>query len=118
LQDSVELTGFLANPYACMARAAVLAFTSSKLEGLPTVLIESLAVGTPVVSTDCDHGPREILRGGAFGTLVPIGNVSAMARAIALAVGRPRPTLPTEGLRPFTVDTVLRQFQQVLGIDA
>jgi glycosyltransferase involved in cell wall biosynthesis len=65
VQDCVALPGFLDNPYACMARASVFAL-SSWFEGLPTVLIESLAVGTPVVSTDCESGPREILRGGAL----------------------------------------------------
>lgn len=112
LEDSVALPGFVDNPYACMARAAVLAL-SSDWEGLPTVLIESLAVGTPVVSTDCPSGPREILRNGSLGRLVPKGDVSALASAIAhtLASGRIPP--PSDGLRPFTRDVVLDQYQRI-----
>jgi len=117
LRDSVALPGFLENPYACMARAAVFAL-SSDFEGLPTVLIESLAVGTPVVSTDCESGPREILRGGVLGELIPVGDIPAMARAIARAITSPRPAPPPEALRPFTLDVVLDQFQEAFRLDA
>jgi glycosyltransferase involved in cell wall biosynthesis len=117
LQESVALPGFLENPYACMARAALVVL-SSDFEGLPTVLIESLAVGTPVVATDCESGPREILRGGALGDLVPVGDVAAMARAIAHVLDNPvRPT-STEALRPFTLDAVLDQFQAAFSLNA
>jgi glycosyltransferase involved in cell wall biosynthesis len=113
IEDTVALPGFVDNPYACMARAAVLAL-SSEWEGLPTVLIESLAVGTPVVSTDCPSGPREILRNGSLGTLVPRGDVAALATAITrtLRAGRVPPS--SNGLRPFTRDVVLDQYQRVL----
>jgi glycosyltransferase involved in cell wall biosynthesis len=117
LQDSVALPGFLDNPYACMARAAVFVL-SSDWEGLPTVLIESLAVGTPVVATDCESGPREILRDGALGELVPVGDVPALARAISQVLAGERVVPPVETLRPFTLDTVLDNFQRVLGLCA
>jgi glycosyltransferase involved in cell wall biosynthesis len=118
VEDCVALPGFLNNPYACMARARVFAL-SSDFEGLPTVLIESLAVGTPVVSTDCESGPREILRGGALGELVPVGDVPALARAISSVLSNPRrPRPPAEALHPFTLDAVLDQFQEVLELDA
>ena len=112
LDDSVALPGFVDNPYAYMARAGVLAL-SSHWEGLPTVLIESLAVGTPVVSTDCPSGPREILRDGTLGTLVPTGDVSALASAIARALANGRISPPVEALRPFTPEVVLDQYQRV-----
>lgn len=117
IRDAVALPGFVDNPYSCMARAAVLAL-SSDVEGLPTVLIESLAVGTPVVSTDCESGPREILRGGALGELVPVGDVPALARAISRTLAAPRVPPPSEALHPFTLDVVLDRFQEAFNLHA
>lgn len=79
--DDVNLPGFVANPYAYLARAALFVL-SSRWEGFGNVLGEALAVGTPVVSTDCPNGPSEILNGGAYGQLVPVENDEAMAAAI------------------------------------
>lgn len=81
LQDSVALPGFVANPYAYMRHAAMFVL-SSRWEGLPTVLIEAMAVGMPVVATDCPSGPFEILKGGALGPLVPVGDLQALSDAI------------------------------------
>ena len=111
------MPGFFDNPYACMARAGVFVL-SSDWEGLPTVLIESLAVGTPVVATDCESGPREILRDGALGELVPVGDVRALARSISKVLSGTHAAPPAEMLRPFMVDTVLDSFQRVLGVCA
>jgi glycosyltransferase involved in cell wall biosynthesis len=113
LQDNIALPGFVDNPYACMARAAVFAL-SSEWEGLPTALIESLALGTPVVSTDCPSGPREILRDGELGRLVPPGDVPALASAIADALSSGRPRVPAEALMPFMPEVVLDQYQDKL----
>jgi len=114
LEDRVALAGFVQNPYACMARAQVFVL-SSDYEGLPTVLIECLALGTPVVATDCESGPREILQDGALGALVPVGDVRALSQAIARAVSMPRSAPPLEALRPFTLDAALDRFQTVLN---
>lgn len=81
----VALPGFVLNPFQYMARAAVLVL-SSLYEGLPTVVIEALACGCPVVSTDCPSGPAEILERGSYGALVPVGDVEAMAKAIHAAL--------------------------------
>src|SRR5262249_43075680 len=81
IADDVMLPGFVANPFAYMARAAVFVL-SSAWEGLPTVLIEALASGCPVVSTACPSGPREILENGKYGPLVPVGDDTALANAI------------------------------------
>jgi glycosyltransferase involved in cell wall biosynthesis len=84
----VELAGFRINPAAFMKHAAVLVLTS-RYEGFPNVLVESLACGTPVVSTDCPHGPAEILQHGAYGRLVPVQDVDALAAAIAATLANP-----------------------------
>ncbi len=79
--DKVDFKGFVKNPYAYMARADVFVL-SSIFEGLPTALIESLACGCPVVSTNCPSGPDEILKGGEYGKLVPVNDEEALAAAI------------------------------------
>jgi len=81
LGDDVELPGFVRNPYALMRKASCFVL-SSKFEGFGNVLVEALAMGCPVVSTDCPTGPSEILNGGEWGRLVPVGDHEAMAAAI------------------------------------
>lgn len=84
----VALLGFVANPFAYMARADLFVL-SSEFEGLPGVLIQALACGCPVVSTDCPSGPNEILEGGRHGPLVPVGDPAALAEAMARVLDAP-----------------------------
>lgn len=86
--EDVRLTGHLKNPVALMARASVFVL-SSIWEGLGNVLVEALACGTPVVSTDCPSGPAEILAGGRYGRLVPVRDPEAMAAAILATLEAP-----------------------------
>ncbi len=81
VHEDVAFLGAVRNPYAYMARSAVFAL-SSLYEGLPTVLIEAMAMGVPVVSTDCPHGPAEILNGGEYGELLPCEQSDLLAEAI------------------------------------
>src|SRR5262249_18305316 len=88
IADDVVLPGFVTNPFAYMAHAAVFVL-SSVWEGLPSVLIEALACGCPVVSTDCPSGPAEILENGKYGPLVPVGDNVALAEAIVSVLQTP-----------------------------
>lgn len=88
LEDVVSFPGFVDNPYAYM-RAADVFVLSSKWEGPGHVLIEALALGTPVVATDCPLGPREVLNDGEAGLLVPVGDHEAMAGSIAILLDNP-----------------------------
>jgi glycosyltransferase involved in cell wall biosynthesis len=101
VEPDVSLPGFVAGALACIARAEVFVL-SSIWEGLPTVLIEALAVGTTVVATDCPSGPREILRGGQLGRLVPPGDIEALAKGILAALAGSTPRVPLTELREFT----------------
>jgi glycosyltransferase involved in cell wall biosynthesis len=88
LGSDVSLPGFVANPFAYMRRADLFVL-SSAWEGSPNVLIEALALGTPCISTDCPGGSRDILAGGRYGPLVPVGDVRAMSEAILQTLGKP-----------------------------
>ena len=91
LGADLGFVGFDDNPYRYMRRARVVAL-SSRFEGLPTVLLEALACGTPVVSTDTPYGPQEILEGGKWGRLIPMGDADGMAQAILKTVQGEHPT--------------------------
>ena len=113
VEDDVSLPGFVANPYAYMACASLFVL-SSRTEGLPTVLVEALFCGAPIISTDCVSGPREILRDGRYGQLVPVGDLTTLSRAIKTALdARPRQAVP-ESWQPFEVSAVVDQYLSVL----
>ena len=78
----LSLPGFAANPFACMARAQLFVM-SSRWEGFPNALVEAMACGVPVVSTDCPSGPAEILEAGRYGRLVPPDSVAELADAMS-----------------------------------
>ena len=88
IAEHVDFPGFVENPYAFLSKADLFVL-SSRYESLSNVLIEALACGCPVVSTDCPYGPREILEGGRLGPLVPVGDSEALAVAMARVLDEP-----------------------------
>ena len=94
--EDIAFLGFDENPFRYMARAALFVL-SSRWEGFGNVLVESLACGTPVVSTDAPYGPAEILENGRWGRLTPVGDAEAMAQAILDSLAGD--TVPAEALR-------------------
>ena len=114
LTNSVFMPGFTKDISAYYIQAD-LHVLSSLCEGLPTVIIEALASGTPVVSTDCPSGPREILSEGRFGQLVPVGDVSALAEAMAFSLNSTHDT-PALKLRAqdFTINKAVSFYEEML----
>lgn len=114
VSDQVWMPGFVSNPLKYMARASVFAL-SSRSEGLPTVLIEAIASGVPVVATDCNSGPREILEGGKYGRLVPTEDASALATAILEALDGQIEPAPRSALDRFRQGEVAERYLDILS---
>jgi glycosyltransferase involved in cell wall biosynthesis len=120
LDDVIDFAGFDPNPFKYMAKARLL-LQSSTVEGLPGSIIQAMACGTPVVSTDCNFGPREVIQeSGRDGFLVPVGDAAALAdRAVALLQS---PTLRDQvgqaarlSVARFTVAESVARYQEAIG---
>ncbi|WP_295427489.1 glycosyltransferase [uncultured Thiodictyon sp.] len=110
------LPGYCTDPYAYMAHADLFAFTS-RWEGLGFVLIEALAVGTPVVSTDCPSGPREVLADGRYGPLVPVDDDDALAAALTATLDHPLPAARLrEAARPYGIEASTDAYLNAMGL--
>ena len=112
----VALPSFQANPYAWLARARLFVL-SSAWEGSPNALTAALALGVPVVSTDCRSGPRELLAGGRYGPLVPVGDVEALATAMNEVLARPLPADELKSaVREYGAEHSARRYLEILGL--
>jgi len=115
IEADVDLPGFVSNPIPYMAKASVFAL-SSAWEGLPTVLIETMAMGLPVVSTNCESGPDEILDYGKYGTLVPVADEQALADALLDVLNGHSKAVDSAWLNQFTLEVVTQQYLELLDI--
>lgn len=116
LQEEVALLGFVDNPYPYMSQAAVFVL-SSKTEAFGNVIVEALAVGTPVVATHCTSGPPEILEQGKYGRLVSAGNVTELAQAILATLKDPgNPERLRQRAQDFAVEPIVRQYLKLFQL--
>lgn len=114
ISDSLFMPGFVKDP-APYHQHADLHVLSSTSEGLPTVIIEALAAGTPVVSTDCPSGPREILQDGRYGRLVPVGDAPALSAAMEKTLSsKPDRAALMSRAQDFSIDKAVDQYLQLL----
>jgi glycosyltransferase involved in cell wall biosynthesis len=114
--DRVIFAGFHRNP-APFYKTADLFVLSSNYEGFGNVIVEALFCGTPVVSTDCPSGPAEILDGGRFGRLVPVGDVDALASAIEAALDEPSdPKALSQRAAEFAPEIAARKYLNLLEL--
>jgi glycosyltransferase involved in cell wall biosynthesis len=112
LSASVFLMGFQSNPYKWMAACDVF-ILSSICEGLPTVLVEAMALGKTVVSTNCPAGPDELLKGGELGYLCPVKDPKALSDAISKAVASPfNKDHIKESSQQYTVSAIVKKIHR------
>jgi glycosyltransferase involved in cell wall biosynthesis len=117
LEEDVALVGFVKNPSAYMAYSPVFVL-SSAWEGFGNVIVEAMAVKTPVVSTDCQSGPAEILDNGKYGSLVPVGDTKAMAEAILSVLSGNSKRVDLAWLDQFTQKSSTEKYLEILRISS
>ncbi len=116
LSQRVVFAGFVADPQPWFAAAHALVLCS-RYEGFGNVIVEAMACGTPVIATDCPHGPAEILNGGEFGVLVPNGDADALAHAMALDLRERFPaTMLRQRAATYDVDSCVARHEALFGM--
>lgn len=114
LEERVFMPGFVRDPSPYYQHADLFVLSSTG-EGLPTVIIEALSAGTPVVSTDCPSGPREILCDGRYGQLTPVGDATALATAMTESLGTTHERSAIKArAQDFTIEKSADQYERIL----
>jgi glycosyltransferase involved in cell wall biosynthesis len=112
LQNKVFILGHQENPYPFM-KQAILTLLTSEREGLPTVIIESLICGTPIISTDCPSGPAEILTGELSKWLVPVNKPIILAEKIDMALDT-NINIPNSAIERFISEKVYLEYLKLI----
>jgi glycosyltransferase involved in cell wall biosynthesis len=118
IRARVDWEGFVSNPAAWLQSATALVLTSD-YEGFGNVLVEAMACGTQVIATDCPSGPAEILEGGRWGQLVPVGSVEAIATAMRRCLNREswiEPQKLRKRATAFSVEVIANRYLSMLGL--
>jgi glycosyltransferase involved in cell wall biosynthesis len=102
LTDRVHFSGYTTNPYYILNNSELF-LLSSRNEGLPTVLIEALALKKNIVAFDCPTGPDEVLQQGKYGTLVPVGDIESFAKSINQLLNNPI-EIPDNAIEKYTFE--------------
>lgn len=113
LSDDVALPGFAPNPHAYTAKASLFVL-SSRFESLANVVIEAMALGTPVIATDCPSGPAEALDNGRFGRLVKVEDADELAGAMLDALRKRPAPVPKSWLEQFTTRASASRYLELL----
>lgn len=115
LEARIRLVGFQSNPFNYI-KAAKMLVLSSDYEGMPNVLVQALALGTPVISTDCPGGSRELLKGGGWGMLTPVGDTQALAAAIEAMLSNPQLVKVEEVVSRYGVQSSTREYLRMIEL--
>lgn len=115
MTDRIDLPGYSDNLPAEF-RASDGFIVSSERESFSIVLVEAMAAGVPVFSTDCPYGPPDLLKHGLYGCLVPVGDSQAMAAALLSHIKSPLPPAPPEAWQRFTLPHIVKNYRKALDI--
>jgi glycosyltransferase involved in cell wall biosynthesis len=117
ISDDVQMPGFVLNPYKYMSKSKVFVLTSS-YEGFGNVIVEALACGTEVISTDCVGGPKEILEYGEYGTLVPVGDIETLTTEILKTLSKSSPPSQQKSLNramDFSIEVIIKKYLNLIN---
>ena len=118
VEHDIAFPGFVNNPYSYLARADLFVL-SSRWEGSPNVLTEALALGLPVVATDCPSGPKEVLQDGLYGPLVEMGDNNALAKQMINTLDHPHDSETLkQAVSAYTMEMSSRAYLQKMKIQS